>query len=669
MRNILFILILFSFNASATNRYYSSSTGNDITGDGTIGNPWASIAKLNNLFSSYSAGDSILFKRGDTFYGAIVVGKSGTSGNPIIISNYGTGAAPIITGYTDIASWTNIGGNLWESATITIASNFQRIGIVVINGVNANPGRWPNAGYAKFESSVGNSSITDNELTGSPNYSGGEVVIRKLHWYMSRDSITTHSGSTINYIGTGAYNSTNGYGYFVRSHINTLDTANEWYFNRTTKKLTIYSASSPINVKVTTVDTLLSTNSRNYITVDGLNFQGANYRAISGGSFGNGNYIKIQNCTINNVGKDGIYLTVAKNCTASNNTITNCNDNGIMFASVGGFSDDITVRENNLKNIGLVPGAGTLNNYKGITVFGHRANIVRNNIDSTGYNGISLYYNDSKADSNYVQHYLCVLDDGGGIYTWRGTGGTEYTGKKIRDNIVRNGVGAGAGTLDGISQSQAIYLDDWTAFTDVVRNTVEAGTTGIYLHNCSDIRVDSNIIFGPSSNGIYLYNDDAAKLVRNIVFTNNTVYVRSYATLFINPFSVHRNDIDSFFSNIDYNKYLRTDTVAGRIIRATWKNGTLTGADYTLSSWVSNYGYDTHSVMPSFNHNYVSLYLNTTPSPLTVNLPAIFKLIELNTNYRTVTIAPYSYKLLQYLMEKSGDVHEIFGYEIIPSTP
>jgi len=666
MKILLTILLFISVNCFATNYYIKDGGSNSADGlsDATA---WASISKVNSSFSGFSAGDSILFKRGDTFYGSIVASKSGTSGNHIIISAYGIGAAPIITGYTDIASWTNLGGNLWESAEITIASNYNRLGIVVINGVNANPGRWPNTGYAKFESSVGNSSITDSELTGSPNYSGGEIVIRKLHWYMSRDSITTHSGSTINYVGTGAYNSINGYGYFVRSHINTLDTSGEWYFNRATKKLTIYSAASPVNVKVTTVDTLLSTNSRNYITVDGLNFQGANYRAIAGGSFGNGNYIKIQNCTINNVGKDGIYLTVAKNCTASNNTITNCNDNGIMFASVGGFSDDITVRENTLKNIGLVPGAGTLNNYKGITVFGHRANIVRNDIDSTGYNGISLYYNDSKADSNSVRHYLCVLDDGGGIYTWRGTGGPEYTGKKIRDNIVANGVGAGAGTLDGINQSQAIYLDDWTAFTDVVRNVTAEGTTGIYLHNCSDIRVDSNLIYNPTKNGIYLYNDDAAKLVRNIVFTNNTVYTSSYTPLFINPFSVHRNDIDSFFSSIDYNQYLRTDTVSGRIIRATWKDGTLTGSDYTLSTWTSVYGYDTHSTMPIFNQNYVSLYLNTTPSPITINLPAIFKEIGLSPTYGYTTVPPYSYNLLQFVIAKSvGTVHKIYGYKIIP---
>jgi hypothetical protein len=30
---------------------------------------------------------------------------------------YGTGANPIITGFTTVSSWSNLGGNIWESTS------------------------------------------------------------------------------------------------------------------------------------------------------------------------------------------------------------------------------------------------------------------------------------------------------------------------------------------------------------------------------------------------------------------------------------------------------------------------------------------------------------------------------------------------------------------------
>ncbi|MEI8273962.1 MAG: hypothetical protein WCG08_15210, partial [Paludibacter sp.] len=83
--------LILTINVAATN-YYVSATGND-TADGlTTATPWQSIAKLNAVFSTIPAGSSIYINRGDKFYGTLTIAKSGTSGNPITISAYGTGA-------------------------------------------------------------------------------------------------------------------------------------------------------------------------------------------------------------------------------------------------------------------------------------------------------------------------------------------------------------------------------------------------------------------------------------------------------------------------------------------------------------------------------------------------------------------------------------------------
>ena len=119
MRLLIVIVLLCAGGiANATNYYFSSISGDDsrtALQAQSSATPWKSLSKLNSFFSSLNAGDSILFKRGETFYGSIVVNKSGTLTSPIKLGAYGSGAKPIISGFTPVAVWTSLGGNIWES--------------------------------------------------------------------------------------------------------------------------------------------------------------------------------------------------------------------------------------------------------------------------------------------------------------------------------------------------------------------------------------------------------------------------------------------------------------------------------------------------------------------------------------------------------------------------
>ena len=96
MKTILFVLlVLCSTFGKATNIYFANS-GSDAA-SGTLSSPYQTIAKLNSL--TLAAGDNVYFKRGDTFYGSIIISKSGIIGNRIVFGAYGTGAKPIITGF------------------------------------------------------------------------------------------------------------------------------------------------------------------------------------------------------------------------------------------------------------------------------------------------------------------------------------------------------------------------------------------------------------------------------------------------------------------------------------------------------------------------------------------------------------------------------------------
>jgi hypothetical protein len=90
----LFVFSVF-FSFAQTNYYFSSSTGND-TNNGTEVNPYKTISKLNSL--PLSPGDKILFKKGDSFIGQIIINNSGAENAPIVYNSYGAGEKPILFG-------------------------------------------------------------------------------------------------------------------------------------------------------------------------------------------------------------------------------------------------------------------------------------------------------------------------------------------------------------------------------------------------------------------------------------------------------------------------------------------------------------------------------------------------------------------------------------------
>lgn len=89
--------------------YYVDATGGN---DGNTGlseiQAWQTIAHVNA--QAFAAGDSILFRRGETWTGtALAVTWSGAAGNVITFADYGTGAKPIIDG-NDAVNCVNVTG-------------------------------------------------------------------------------------------------------------------------------------------------------------------------------------------------------------------------------------------------------------------------------------------------------------------------------------------------------------------------------------------------------------------------------------------------------------------------------------------------------------------------------------------------------------------------------
>lgn len=115
-----FVLVfLFAVLPARATTYYVAAAGSDSNGGTNSGAPWQTIVKVNG--STFSPGDSILFNRGDIWYGtALTVPSAGSSGSPITFGAYGSGANPILKGSTNL----NTSG--YSLAPNTMTTIFQR---------------------------------------------------------------------------------------------------------------------------------------------------------------------------------------------------------------------------------------------------------------------------------------------------------------------------------------------------------------------------------------------------------------------------------------------------------------------------------------------------------------------------------------------------------------
>jgi hypothetical protein len=113
--------LLFAVNGWGAIYYVDQAGGNDSNPGTSPGNAWKTISKVNR--SSFSAGDSILFKRGETWQEFMTMPSSGSAGSPITVGAYGTGALPVFYGGITIASgsWTanDPVSGVWSYTTYT----------------------------------------------------------------------------------------------------------------------------------------------------------------------------------------------------------------------------------------------------------------------------------------------------------------------------------------------------------------------------------------------------------------------------------------------------------------------------------------------------------------------------------------------------------------------
>lgn len=584
MKKLLIILFL-SPLLSLANTYYVKAAGGDGSGLDDA-NAW-SYAKLNATV--LSAGDSVLFKRGDVFYGVLTVKSNANYGS------YGSGANPKITGLYTLSSWTQSDDNIYY-ATL----NVPFLNIVVMDGVLKGMARYPKTGYLTYTAHSGTTSITSG-TTLPFNPTGAEIVIRKIRQIMDRQIITSVSGNTCTLAGAGAYgtpymNNTayqpnDGNGFFIQNSIDCLSQDGDWYYDVAAKRLYMYSSDgAPVNhtIQAAILPNLFDLNNKKYVTFHNIDFEGANAYANANGcsyvTFSGCNFSKIQTVLWSDSGADNITATGGR----FTDILNNCFDIS--------FGNNITIDGVAFSKIATIAGAGGSSDgkYIPISMSGNNFTVRNCTFNNLGFHGVVLYGNNTLIENNLFDTYCTVKDDGGAIYEFQVSGLTS-SNKIIRNNTILNGIGAiaGAPSWEQYGQAAGIYLDANVNNVAVYGNTVAHGAWGGILLISVGLgnNIHDNIVSDWNKGGL-LINVLESGLTRGITVRNN-IFSGSAQALFVD---LQINDNPALFGAFDNNRYNRNGSAQAITVNRPPYAGGTGETNMKLSEWKALYGLDSSSL-------------------------------------------------------------------------
>jgi parallel beta-helix repeat protein len=685
MRTFLFILfILTVVGANAATYYISASSGLDsrtATEAQNASTPWQSLTKVNA--TTFAAGDKILLKSGDTFYGNLTVNQSGTSGNPIVFGAYGTGAKPLITGLTTITTWTSIGNGRYESTLSSPPTN--SLNMVLFNSVLQPVGRYPKAGqgeasYYKIASHTGSSSATSNQISGIPSFVGGELVQHSAEWIIDRATVTAQNSTTVNSTPLPSpdhpsitYESVDGHGFFFQNHPNACTVLGDWSYNKTTKKITMYfGANNPSNytVRVANKDNLLDLASRNYITVDNIEFKGANESAIRLSASTNCifNSIDVSFIGINGIAVDYETAQSTSNHAVTNSTFSYINNNGLDLRE----STYWTVTGNQIHHIALNAGMGISGDAQYLAIYGIGSNSLAeyNKLYELGYMGIHFVGNNVNIRRNEVYNFMLVKSDGGGIYTFGVTGSNRI----VEYNIVHGGHGFLYGLGKDINnpfthQAQGIYMDGNTTNVVIRYNTsFNNNHAGIWVGSTGEVTINNNTVY--NNVRAQIAGIDINRTHTNLNINNNILFSVAKEQLCLElPIRNTYQEIGIF----DYNYYCRPINEPQGITTTGYPNAPANvfdnyvggGINYnsdqnfrSLDTWKAYSGQDAHSVktpgVALTSTSQIRFELNATAANKTVTLDANYIDAKGAAYSGTITIAPYSSLVLLQQSASTG---------------
>ena len=497
--------------------YYVSSLGNATNSGLTTTSTW-NLTAVNSNADKFNAGDSILFKCGDTFRGALIINNNtGTSTSRIIFSSYGNGAKPIIKGSDAISKWVSLGNNLWRADYAKNAKHLYR------NNKLLTIARFPNNPALNTASSLGTkSSFTDNTLTKPAGYFNNATVhIRTIDWQWEKRNVKSHDATgLITFSSDCQYPAKKGWGYYFDNKYDFLDVENEWFCDTIADKIYLVSVADPNLSLIETPSvkyTVQISWAINNIVINNLDLRHAENIVLYVGNS--------ENCIISNnnisQGLDvGILNYYGKDNVLRNNTIED-----ILGTGVSWDGDKTNITYNKVRRIGLVPGYGTTGYGDNGMNTGKFSYVAYNTIDSIANLGLGINQG-SIGEYNVVNCPCIVMNDCGGLTVPFGNeGGKNIT---LNYNIVSNVFGGTYGAPVG---------------NPPIGN-------GIYYggKNDSNVTTFRNIVYNCNGNAISMLDTYYSTAKENVLYNSNN----GISNIVLETMAVHPQNNNTITGNIIY---------------------------------------------------------------------------------------------------------------------
>ena len=119
---------------------------------------------------------------------------------------------------------------------------------------------------------------------------------------------------------------------------------------------------------------------------------------------------------------------------------------------------------------------GMIDNYwltGALYLTGNNNTIQGNTLTNSGFTGIAFAKGSNfMIRNNLINNFESVLDEGGGIYTYRGSDANTYSNNVIDGNIVINGIGAPNGKSGTKGAAEGIYIDNNAQNISITNNSV-----------------------------------------------------------------------------------------------------------------------------------------------------------------------------------------------------
>ncbi|MBI3134308.1 MAG: right-handed parallel beta-helix repeat-containing protein [Bacteroidetes bacterium] len=647
-KTILLTFALGSLNVfSQTNYYVSSSSGNNGYDGWTSGSAWADFTNFAGVI--LGADDTVFIKSGDIIEDSLRIVGTGMPDHPIVITSYGTGAKPIISGSHQLTGW--------SAGPVQTIASADTVRCLVVNENQESYARYPDTDFLIADNSTTTTGFIDNELPASPDYTGAKVCVHTSLWTWESITVLNHSTTSITF--DGATNEPtvapdyDGFGYFFFDRPDLINLPGEWSWQSGT---VYYYPAAGIDPNTDDVQGIVLDcgiripGNTDYVTISNIEFRNqyeAGIKASHGGSSG----IRIENCDFKNGVQCGIFLRGSSHVIAQNNF-----DYIDGRAISGGNCTNVEIHDNVLTHTGMFRNYGlhSDDNLVAICMQGGNQNYIHHNrVDSCGYSGIRCDGTDAVVERNAISHYMMLLSDGGGVKSF----GSLSDNVIYRNNILSYGLfnHAGTPTSNEHIQSAALYFDFDVLNSTFENNVIQEGfETGIFLNGGSNnCVVRNNVIYG-GSHHILLNDRDNPDSIYADTIEFNKCFALADTTINIRINSVNDYYVGVIDSNWYFNPYSTTNI--GKLIGTI---GGGSGIEYSFADWQNVLGFDANShesfVSWGPSENYSEIFVNDTDVPVTFPLgPNKYLDLDSNVICTEITVDPWYAEILINTGEPCG---------------